>query len=147
MKVARLLLFALILVASSLLLVACGSSAPDVAPYAGAVKFEPPADTMKTFKDNLKGVKEAALETYAVKDDINAVRSYYESQFKDKGWHDNKEEIKDAAKQIEQAGGWALAFEKSGKIYTLTMTPATAAAARFPQAENSNVLVVVSGAR
>lgn len=138
----------LILLLLTLTLAACGGEAgADVAPYGGATVLQVDQATQDSFKNTVKGIKEAKLQTFAIKDDPSAVRAYYDSQYKDKGWTDKHEEIKEAATQVQNQNGWALAFEKGGKVVSLVLTPAAAAAARFPEAQGQNVLVVVSATK
>jgi hypothetical protein len=146
MKSVRLGVFGALLMLCSLVLTACGGGdTSDIALYPGATALEPDATTLTTFKDAMKPVKEAKLEMFAIKDDPAAIRAHYEAQYADKGW--KKEPVTDAAKQQEAVGSWALAYEKSGKLSTLTLVPAAQASARFPNAGGSNVLLKISGAR
>ncbi len=148
MKFLRGSLLAALLCFSALTLTACGSDgSTDIAPYAGATAFTADKTTQDTFKNALKGVKEAKLETFAVKDDPAAVKAFYESQFKDTGWTDRHEMIEDASKQQTTSNGWALAYEKGPKLVSLTLTPANLAAGRFPEAKNQNVLVIISATK
>src|SRR5690349_19056373 len=104
------------LLLASLLLTACGDTGPEVTPYNGARQLTVDTATQNSFKDGLKGIKDANLTAYAIKDDPAAVKSYYDSQYKDKGWTDRSTEIDVAAKQQAAQNGWALAYEKSGKV-------------------------------
>ena len=136
-----------LLLLASLLLTACGDTGPEIPPYAGARAIQVDAATQNSFKEGLKGIKEANLATYAVKDDPAAVKAYYDSQYKDKGWADRSAEIEVAAKQQQTQNGWALAYEKGGKVVSLVLTPGAAAATRFPAAQGDNVLVVISATK
>lgn len=136
-----------LLLVASLLLSACGDTVQDITLYAGARTISVDPATQNSFKEGLKGIKEANLATYAVKDDPAAVKSYYDSQYKDKGWTDRSAEIEVAAKQQVTQNGWALAYEKGGKVVSLVLTPGAAAAARFPSAQGDNVLVVISATK
>ena len=131
----------------SLLLAACGDTGQDIAPYAGARQLTVDTATQNSFKEGLKGIKDASLTTYAIKDDPAAVKSYYDSQYKDKGWTDRSAEIDTAAKQQAAQNGWALAYEKSGKVVSLVLTPGVSALSRFPSAQGDNVLVVITASR
>jgi hypothetical protein len=146
LKSVRFGFFGVLLLALSLLLAACGGGdLTDIAGYPGATTLEPDAATLTTFKDAMKPVREAKLEMFAIKDDPAAIRAHYEAQYADKGW--KKEPVTDAAKQQEASGSWAIAYEKGGKLSTLTLVPAAQAAARFPNAGGNNVLLKISGSR
>jgi hypothetical protein len=136
-----------LLLLASLLLTACGDAAQEIAPYSGARTINVDAATQNSFKEGLKGIKEAKLTTYAVKDDPATVKSYYDAQYKEKGWSDRSQEIAEASTQQQAQNGWALAYEKSGKFVSLVMTPGAAAATRFPEAQGDNVLVIVSATK
>lgn len=136
-----------LLLVASLLLTACGDAAQEIAPYTGARTITVDQATQNSFKEGLKGIKDANLTTYAVKDDPAAVKSYYDSQYKDKGWVDRSAAIDVAAKQQQTQNGWALAYEKNGKVVSLVLTPGAAAATRFPAAQGDNVLVVISATK
>jgi hypothetical protein len=146
-KIVRVTFLGPLLLVVSLLLAACGDAPPDITPYTGARAITVDQTTQNSFKEGLKGIKDATLTTYAIKDDPTAVRSYYDSQYKDNGWTDRSAEIKDAATQQQAQNGWALAYEKGSKVVSLVMTPGAAAAARFPDAGGDNVLVVISATK
>lgn len=146
-KIFRSSLLAPMLLVVALLLAACGDTGQDVAPYNGARQLTVDSATQNSFKEGLKGIKEANLTTYAIKDDPAAVKSYYDSQYKDKGWTDRSTEIDTAAKAQAAQNGWALAYEKNGKVVSLVLTPGASALSRFPGAQGDNVLVVVSATR
>ncbi len=136
-----------LLLLASLLLTACGDNPQAIAPYASARPITVDQATQDSFKQGLKGIKEANLATYAIKDDPAAVKSYYDSQYKDNGWTDRSKEIAEAATQQQAQNGWALAYEKGNKVVSLVLTPGAAAAARFPEAQGDNVLVVISASK
>jgi hypothetical protein len=98
-----------LLLLASLLLTACGDNPQAIAPYASARTITVGQATQDSFKQGLKGIKEAKMATYAIKDDPAAVKSYYDSQYKDNGWTDRSKEITEAAAQQQAQNGWALA--------------------------------------
>jgi hypothetical protein len=136
-----------LLLLASLLLTACGDTPQAIAPYAGARTITVDQATQDSFKQGLKGIKEAKMATYAIKDDPAAVKSYYDSQYKDNGWTDRSKEIAEAATQQQAQNGWALAYEKGNEVVSLVLTPGAAAAVRFPEAQGDNVLVVISASK
>jgi hypothetical protein len=136
-----------LLLVVSLMLAACGDTPQEIAPYTGARAFTVDQATQDSFKNGLKGIKDATLTTYAIKDDPAAIKSYYDSQYKDKGWADRSNDVKEAATQQQTLNGWVLAYEKGSKVVSLVLTPGASAAGRFPEAQGDNVLVVISATK
>ncbi len=147
-KNARLISLTLLLLLCSLGLAACGNETPsEIAPYTGARTLPLDQASTDSVKTALKGIKEVKLETFAIKDDPALVKAYYEVQYKDKGWADQKDKVAEVARQQQTPGGWTLIYEKGGKLTSLVLTPGNAASAKFPTAQGENVLVILSGAK
>ncbi len=146
-KFIRQLGLVLLLLGCSLGLAACGSEGEsEIAPYSAARPLTIDKSAEDSVKTALKGVKGVKVETFAFKDDPIAVKTYYETKFKELGWLDQKEKIAEVAKQ-QNPSGWALTYEKGGKVMSLVMTPGTMAAPKFPEAQGDNVLVILSATK
>ncbi len=147
MRISSLLVLVALL---SLTLAACGNEdTTAVAPYGGAKAFELDANTQNSFKEALKGIKDAKIESFTTKDDPTAVKAFYDSQYKDKGWTNRAEEttVAEAIKAQTANAGWALAYEKGSKVVSISLTPSTVAASRFANTNGENVLVVISASK
>jgi hypothetical protein len=147
LKMVRRNVLIIMLLVLAQMLVACGSeTSNDITPYSGARELTVDQASLDSVKSALKGIKEIKVETYAFKDDPATVKTYYEAQYKEKGWADRQDKIAEVARQ-QTSGGWALTYEKNNKVVSLVVTPGSAASARFPNAQGDNVLAIISGIR
>ena len=145
----RLAVLVVFLAARSLVLVACGDETASVPAYSGATAVTLSDSVKSKMSDSLAQIKNPTVEGFKTTDDVNKIKSTYDSNFKSAGWDDKSSEFGSEAsiKQLTDLGLVVLGYQKGNKAAIVMAFPNTYAGALgfSGLGTNENAILVISG--
>jgi hypothetical protein len=145
----RLAILVVFLAALSLVLVACGDETAPVPAYSGATAVTLSDSVKSQMSGSLTQIKNPTVEGFKTTDDVNKIKSTYDSSFKSAGWDDKSAEFADddSIKQLTGLGMVVLGYQKGNKAAIVMALPNTfAEALGFSGLDKTeNAIMVISG--
>jgi hypothetical protein len=145
----RLAILVVFLAAFSLVLVACGDETASVPAYNGATAVTLSDSVKSQMSGSLTQIKNATVEGFKTTDDVNKIKSTFDSNFKSAGWDDKSSEFAgdDSIKQLTGMGMVVLGYQKGNKAAIVMALPNTfAEALGFSGLDKTeNAIMVISG--